>query len=282
MKYLIFGNKGQLGKEFTNIFQQNSIQHSGYDIDEIDIADRDAVNALIDKEKPNIIINCAAYNLVDKGEKDFHTAFKANALGPKNLAEASKNRGIFLVHYSTDYVFDGQKKDGQYSENDAPNPLSVYGKSKLSGELFVQEVNPDHLIFRVSWVYGEGSQNFIHKFLGWAKANDTLNIVDDEISTPCSTTTIAQTTLLALERDITGLYHLTNSGFCSRYQWTQLINDHLNLGKIIKATSIDNFELPAERPKYSPMSNKKLSEELGISIESWQSALKKFLDKFAI
>jgi len=179
------------------------------------------VKELFYREKPDIVINCAAYNLVDKAEEDYITAYKTNALGVRNLAYLSNKLNAFFVHYSTDYVFDGTKENGLYTEEDTPNPLNEYGKSKLTGERWIVEETENYLLFRVSWVYGRGKQNFIYKLIQWAKNNDYLKIAYDEISVPTSTRTIVEVTLKALDNGLTGLYHLTNSGYASRYEWAK-------------------------------------------------------------
>jgi dTDP-4-dehydrorhamnose reductase len=276
MKYLVFGKTGQLGKEFLKTIDKEAVGVSHL---ECDISDLSVVLDVVSKEKPDVIINCAAYNLVDQAEKDFSDAYKVNALGVRNLAYASKKYGAFFIHYSTDYVFDGAKEEGLYTEEDNPNPINQYGKSKFTGEKWLKEELERFLLFRVSWVYGEGKQNFIYKLLQWSEKNPYLKVAYDEISVPTSTRTIVNITLKALKKGLEGLYHLTNTGYASRYEWAKEIFRIKNIQKFIKPVSSDIFNLPARRPKFSPMSNKKISSDLSIDIPLWNEELSKFLNK---
>jgi dTDP-4-dehydrorhamnose reductase len=235
------------------------------------------VSGVVDSYKPDVIINCAAYNLVDRAEQEREKAFAVNAAGPAHLARAAAKRKAFLVHFSSDYVFDGQKENGLYTEDDAANPLNEYGRSKLAGESAVREEAGKSLVFRLSWVFGEGKQNFIHKLMEWAKNNEYLKIACDEFSVPTYTDTVADVTLKALEQGVTGLYHLTSSGFCSRYEWAQAVFRDLGINKFIRPVTSDIFSLPARRPKFSAMSNDKLSRLLDIRIPSWEEGVRSFL-----
>ncbi|WP_456400356.1 dTDP-4-dehydrorhamnose reductase [Persephonella sp.] len=276
-KYLILGKKGQLGKEFVKTLDTKKNDFVALGHEECDISDLNRVLEIFENVKPDIVINCAAYNQVDNAEGDFATAVKVNSLGVRNLSFACKKFDAFLVHYSTDYVFDGEKEDGLYIEEDTPNPLNEYGKSKLLGEYFLKEETEEYLIFRVSWVYGEGKQNFIYKLTQWAKNNEYLKIAYDEISVPTSTRTIVKVTLKALDNGLTGLYHLTNSGYASRYEWAKKVFEIKGLKKFIKPVSSDIFNLTAKRPKFSAMSNSKISKELSLAIQKWDEELFKFL-----
>ncbi len=276
MKFLIIGKNGQLGKEFVKKLTDNKKEFVALGHKELDITDLSSVLEIINSIKPSIIINCSAYNLVDNAEQDYPTAIKVNALGVRNLGFGAKKVGAKVVHYGTDYVFDG-KKEGLYTEDDKPNPLNEYGKSKYLGELFLKEELENHLIFRVSWVYGEGKQNFIYKLQQWAKNNEYLKVAYDEISVPTSTKTIVEITLKALENDLKGLFHLTNSGYASRYEWAKEIFSILNINKFIYPVSSEIFNLPAKRPKFSAMDNKKIKDVLNIEITNWKDSLKKCL-----
>ena len=283
MKYLIIGKNGQLGREFLRVLGGDSagvgagVSVSSVGREECDITDLNQILNLFEAIKPDIVINCAAYNQVDKAEEDYIEAFKVNSIGIRNIAFASKKYNSFLVHYSSDYVFDGKKENGLYTEEDIPNPLNEYGKSKLMGEQLLKEETDRYLIFRVSWVYGEGKQNFIYKLMQWAKNSEYLKIAYDEISVPTSTRTIANITLKAIENGLTGLYHLTNSGYASRYEWAKEILKIKNIDKFIKPVSSDIFELPAKRPKFSAMSNEKIKSLLNIDIKSWDEELEEIL-----
>jgi len=161
MKYLIFGKDGQLAKEFQKTLEKQKKEFLSLSHNECDISDLNKVLKIFEDYKPDVVINCAAYNLVDKAESQYWEAYKTNALGVRNLAYASNIYNSYFVTYSTDYVFDGEKEDGLYTEEDTPNPLNEYGKSKLTGEKWVLD-GEKFLIFRTSWVYGNGKQNFIY------------------------------------------------------------------------------------------------------------------------
>jgi dTDP-4-dehydrorhamnose reductase len=282
MKYLITGRNGQLARSFIRRFEERSIDFLAPDEAQLDITNRDNVAAAVSAYKPDIIINCAAYNLVDKAEEASAVAYAVNSAGPANLAQAAARQQAVLVHFGSDYVFDGSKENGLYAENDVPNPLNEYGKSKLAGEQNVLDELEQCLIFRLSWVFGPGKQNFIHKLAQWAKGSEFLKIACDEFSVPTYTGTVVDCTLRALESGLTGRYHLTNSGFCSRYEWAKLIFSSLGINKFIRPVSMDAFNLPAKRPKFSAMDNKKISGLLHMRIPGWEDGVKSFLREGAL
>jgi len=274
MKFLITGARGQLAREFIAYFQEKGYGFAAFPKDELDVSDFEKVYQTIKEIKPDIIINCSAYNQVDLAEKEKHLAYKVNTIGVYNLAISAREIKAKLVHYSTDYVFDGTKI-GFYTEEDQPNPLNEYGKSKLFGEFFIQEILENYLIFRVSWVYGKGTQNFLYKLEEWAKKQEVLKIAVDEFSVPTSTRTIVEVTLKALDEGLTGLYHLTNSGYASRYEWAKEYFKLKGINKLIYPALQADFNLPAKRPKWSVMSNEKISKALGITIRDWREELAK-------
>ena len=277
MKYLITGKNGQLAGEFIRQFDKQSLDYWAPDESQLDITSAKAVSETVQRYKPGVIINCAAYNLVDKAEQERDLAFRVNASGPQNLARAAAGGKAFLVHFGSDYVFDGLKENGLYTEDDAPHPLNEYGKSKLAGEQHVLDESERCLVLRLSWVFGKGKQNFIHKLTEWAKNTEFLRIACDEFSAPTSTNTVVDVTLKALEQGVRGRYHLTNSGFCSRYEWAKLILKDLTIKKFIRPVSLDSFNLPAKRPKFSAMSNDNLAASLNIKIPTWEEAVNSFL-----
>ncbi len=276
MKILLTGSLGQLGSEFKNYFQTNNYQFYESDLPTLDIFNLDEVLEAFSKIKPDIVINCSAYNFVDKAEEDRWNPIKVNTIGVQNLAYAAEKYNSFLVHFSTDYVFDGEKPT-QYVEDDEPNPINFYGMSKYLGEQAIQDILDSYLIFRVSWLYGFGTQNFLIKFLHWIEETDTIRVAIDEISVPTSTLTVVNAVIKALDEGLCGLYHLTNSGYASRYEWALEIKKNLGLRINITPANADEFKLPARRPKFSAMSNKKISNDLNIEIPSWRDELKKFL-----
>ena len=278
MNYLITGSSGQLAASFKMRLGSRSMDFLAPDESRCDITDRTCIRTLIESFQPQVIINCAAYNLVDKAEQDRDRAFQVNALGPRLLAEEARRSGAVLVHFGSDYVFDGLKQDGLYREMDAVSPLSEYGRSKLAGEAAVREVLGDRsLVFRLSWVFGEGKQNFIVKLLEWAAVQEYLRVACDEFSVPTWTETVVDVTLHALDQGVSGLYHLTNSGYCSRYEWAKAILRKKGVDKFIRPVSMDSFNLPAKRPKFSAMSNRTITNKLGISIPDWEETVDRFL-----
>ena len=276
MKILITGAKGQLAKEFLKKLTEMGEDFVAFSKQELDISNFERVIEVFKEIKPSIVINCAAYNLVDRAESFPFEAIKVNFLGVANLILACNNYKAKLIHFSTDYVFDGSK-EGLYTEEDNPNPLNEYGKSKLFGEYFIKERMEDYLIFRTSWVYGEGKQNFIYKLLQWAQAQDYLRIACDEFSVPISTETIVEITLKAINAGLTGLYHLVNSGYAFRYEWAKEVFRIKGIRKFIYPAYQADFNLPAKRPKFSAMSNEKICKNLGIKIKNWKEELREVL-----
>jgi len=256
-----------------------SIDYSAPDGSKLDITKGAVVADAVAGYQPDVIINCAAYNLVDQAEEDREKAYAINARGPEHLAVAAAGKKTILVHFGSDYVFDGAKENGTYIEDDPVNPLNQYGRSKLSGEEKIRELCEEFLIFRLSWVYGEGKQNFIRKLTDWARQQDYLKIACDEFSVPTNTDLVVEMTLRSLDAGLRGLFHLTNSGFCSRYEWATCILKNLGIRKFVRPVPMDLFHLPAKRPKFSAMSNVNLSGKLGVTIDTWEESLGAFLRK---
>jgi dTDP-4-dehydrorhamnose reductase len=277
MRYLITGKNGQLARAFINKFKGQSIDFSAPEESQLDITDYNATFKVVTAYRPDVIINCAAYNLVDKAEMDKDRVFAVNATGPKNLAQAAASQKALLVHFGSDYVFDGQKENGLYTESDPVNPLNEYGKSKLAGEQHVMDELDQCLVLRLSWVFGSGKQNFIYKLTEWSRNNEYLKIACDEFSVPTYTGMVVDITLKAIEQGMTGRYHLTNSGFCSRYEWAKLILNTIGVNKFIRPVTMDIFNLPAKRPKFSAMINSKLAGLLNVEIPTWEESVRSFL-----
>ncbi len=277
MRDLIAGKNGQLARAFIKRFEAQSLDFRAPDESVFDITDSAVARETVAAYKPDVIINCAAYNLVDRAEEDRDRAFSINTAGPQNLARAAAEHRAVLIHFGSDYVFDGAKESGLYAENDPVNPLNVYGASKRAGEERVREETDNFLILRLSWVFGEGKQNFIYKLGEWVKQNDYLKIACDEFSVPTSTETVVDITLASVHAGLRGLYHGTNSGYCSRYEWAKTVLDSLGIKKFVRPVSMDSFALPAKRPKFSAMTNASIAHVLGLSIPTWQEAVRSFL-----
>jgi len=273
-KVLITGAGGQLGKEFVKVLSSKGIDFVALERKDLDITNFEKVYKTLKEIKPSIVINCSAYNQVDLAETEILQAFSTNAIGPYNLAIVCREMNAKLIHYSTDYVFDGIK-NRLYTEEDKPNPLNQYAKSKLLGEELVKQVLEDYLILRVSWVYGEGKQNFIYKLLQWAKEREVLQIAFNEVSVPTYTRFIVEKTLKALKKGLTGLYHLVPRGYASRYEWAKLALKLFGINKILIPVQKEIFNLPAKRPDFSAMSCAKIEKELEEEFEEWDEIYSK-------
>jgi dTDP-4-dehydrorhamnose reductase (EC 1.1.1.133) len=267
-KVLITGASGQLGKEFVKVLSSKGIDFVALERKDLDVTNFEKVYKTLKEIKPSVVVNCSAYTQVDLAETEILKAFSTNAIGPYNLAITCREINAKFIHYSTDYVFDGIKK-GLYTEEDSPNPLNQYARSKLLGEELVKQVLEDYLILRVSWVYGEGKQNFIYKLFQWAKEREVLQIAFNEVSVPTYTGFIVEKTLKALEKGLTGLYHLVPRGYASRYEWAKLTLKLFRIEKVLIPVEKEIFNLPAKRPDFSAMSCEKIEKELGEEFEEW-------------
>jgi dTDP-4-dehydrorhamnose reductase len=275
---LIFGSSGQLAKEFIKTLSKQGLEYIAPAEELSSITDFKLVADLLERIKPKIIINCAAYNDVESAENNTETAFLVNSQAVEHLAQQCEKRGIFLVHFSSDYVFDGQKKT-LYTENDNPNPLNVYGKSKLEGENAVCRIMSHYLVFRLSWVIGLGTQNFLYKLSGWAEKNPVLKISADEVSIPTFTDNIVNVTMMALERGLEGLYHLTNSGLASRFELADYFIKKKKMQNELIPVPMSTFGSAVDRPLFTAMSNQKLQDELRIKIPHWKEGVDRFCNR---
>ena len=277
MKFLITGANGQLAQEFRRALKEAGHETSAFDKEALDIANLDSVTETVSGCKPDIVLNCAAYNFVDKAEEDFDTAYRVNATGVKNLASVCRQNNIFMIHYSSDYIFDGTKTDF-YIEEDVPHPVNRYGQSKLDGEKFLMEDLDTCLLFRVSWVFGEGKQNFLYKLLEWARKNRVLRIVYDQISIPTYTKDIVNLTMFAISKGLKGIYHLTGSGYASRYEVSRYFLERLGMDNLILPVGSDYFPVPARRPYFSALSNQKLANDLNVDIPDWKIGIDRYIE----
>jgi len=285
-KILQIGTKGQLGWELLRTCAPLG-DVIALDYPAVDLADSGGLQALIRNTKPDIIINAAAYTNVDKAESEPEKARAINATGPGILAEEARKIDAVLVHYSTDYVFDGTK-DSPYNETDRPNPLNVYGQTKLEGEECIAAAGCSYLVLRSSWIYSKRS-GFVAKVLEWARSQEVLRIVDNQISSPSSARMLAELTALLLAgagsdpfawlAERAGVYHCAGDGSCSRYAWAQEIlkldprREEQTVREIIPASS-DEFPTPAARPPVSVLDCGKLERVFGLRLPPWQTALK--------
>ncbi len=279
MRILLIGKNGQVGWELqrTLICLGDVIS---LDYPELDMAYTDSVRACVQETRPDVVVNATAYTDVDRAEIESEKAFAVNGVAPGVLAEEVRALGAILIHYSTDYVFDG-KKGSAYTEEDLPNPINMYGKSKLAGEQAVQQVDASFFIFRTSWVYGMRSTNFVTKALDWARQQSHLRIVEDQIGNPTWCRMLAQLTTQVLlllcrngqdwYRERVGVYHLAGSGYASRYEVVQEIlanlpDDFPLAAKSVSPASTKDFASPAERPMFSALETSKFSTSFGIQL----------------
>jgi len=285
MKILLFGKVGQLGWELNR-----SLQPLGdivaLDIGEVDFSKPESLRQIVRDINPDVICNAVAYTAVDKAEEEEELAMKINGISPGVLAEEASRVNALLVHYSTDYVFDGTKTS-PYVETDKPNPLNAYGRTKLAGEIAVQSSGCDYLIFRTSWVYASRANNFMLTMLKLAQEKEELSIVSDQIGAPTSARLIADTTILCVQQALkekcegvflSGLYHLTATGKTSWCGFTEeivkLSRNSLNIKlKELNPILTSDYPTPAQRPMNSQLAQAKLESTFTIEIPDWQKAL---------
>lgn len=276
-RILLTGKNGQVGWEL-----QRTLAPLGEVLalgrSELDLADRDRLVAIIRDAKPDIIVNAAAYTAVDQAESDVDTAMAINATAPGILAEEAKRLGALLVHYSTDYVFDG-RKDGVYTEDDVPNPLNVYGRSKLAGEQAIMAAGGRHLVFRTSWVYGNRGRNFLRTVLRLAADRDELRIVDDQFGAPTWSRMIAEATphMLASNEPPQGLFHLASTGCTTWFGFAKAILERTEAirsrqPRLLSCTTAD-YPLPASRPANSRLDCDRLAGATNLRLPDWRVAL---------
>jgi dTDP-4-dehydrorhamnose reductase len=278
MKVVVTGAGGQLGREIARLCRETGYDVRAADSQALDITDYDRVRSYLGDHRPGVVINCAAYNAVDDAEQAWRRAFLVNGTGVRNLALAANGIGAVLVHYSTDYVFDGTLQR-PYTIADHPHPVNRYGESKLLGEHAVRDLAGKYFLVRVSWVFGKGNANFAQKVLEWSRNNRTLRIVDDQVSAPTYTADLAKASLDLVRTGRYGLYHITNSGCCSRYEWAAHILDTVGWdGDLLHARSAD-FPAPARRPAYSVLDPFGTPETLGYGLPDWKDATARYLQE---
>ena len=282
-KVLVTGSKGQLGSELQDLESAYPAYSFVFtDLKELDITNHKAVEQFINENQITAIINCAAYTAVDKAEEDQDLADKINHLAVKNFATIAKDKGIVLIHVSTDYVFDGSAHQ-PYKETDRPNPQGVYGKTKLDGELALQKINPANaIIIRTSWVYSSYGNNFVKTMLRLGKERDEIGVVYDQIGSPTYAGDLAKAILDILPKISNKgveLYHYANEGICSWYDFAKAIFDLEGLTIKVKPLESYQFPLPAKRPFYSVLNKSKIKEVYQIEIPNWKESLINLLNK---
>ena len=282
MKILVIGADGQLGTDVVKAFLANGDEVAAATHSDVELSDKESLEKYLADAPPQVVVNTAAMHHVDKCEQDPAKAFAVNGLGARNLAAAAKEIGAKLVHVSTDYVFDGEKRT-PYEESDAPRPLNSYGNSKLSGEYFVRATLPEHFVVRTSAIYGKspcrakGGLNFVELMLKLAKERDELRVVDSEIVTPTPTAEIATQIVALSGSDKYGLYHATAEGSCSWYEFAREIFALTNTKVKLSIAGPNEFPAKVPRPAYSVLENKALKAR-GLNVfRPWREGLVEYL-----
>ncbi len=277
MRTLVFGSKGQLGRDLVARFRREG-EVVGVDLPEVDIADAPAVESACQDLRPDRIINAAAYTDVEKAEDDEAGAFRVNETGAAHVASAAARFGVPVLYYSTDYVFSGTKQS-PYEPEDPPAPLSVYGRSKAAGEAATRNANPRHFILRTAWLYGPGGNNFVEKILRAAATRPALRVVRDETGSPTHTWDLAEATAALLMTTDYGVYHAVNEGACTRDAFARAILRCAGLNTTVTGCLSDEFPAKARRPGYSVLSNARLAQRTGHVMRSWEAALDAYIKR---
>jgi dTDP-4-dehydrorhamnose reductase len=270
----ILGSKGMLGTDLTETCRQENFEVKEFDLPEFDITNSKQLKQAINTAQ--IIVNCAAYTNVDGAEKESKLAHKVNAEAVGQLGALAKKANRWLLHISTDFVFDG-KLNRPYVETDLPNPISEYGRSKLAGEQLLIESSCRHCIMRIQWTYGLHGNNFVTKLIQRAKTNNTLKVVDDQIGSPTATTEVAKVICKLLLKKPQGLFHFANSGYVSRYEMAKFIFDKLSISTNLSPCKSSDFITDAARPLNSRFDCSKIRALLEDPIAPWQVPLENFL-----
>lgn len=280
---LVLGSKGLLGSEIVRLCNEREIGVIEADLPEYDILNYSSLKSLFESKSFSFVINCAAYTDVQKAEIEKEKAYALNVLAVKNIAELCASYNKQLIHFSTDFIFDG-KSNMAYLESDPANPQGYYGYTKLLGEKVIQDNLKNFTIFRLQWLYGDSPKTFFSRILQKVSNNEKLLIVDDEFGSPCSVTFVGFIVLLYLNKlyeskdNLLGeIYNLTHNNYCSRYQCTKHLLKILNIAYEI--TPIYNMQTGVNRPKFGVMNNSKLFNFLDVCLDTWEGDLELFYRK---
>lgn len=279
----LIGNKGMLGHDVEESLKKNNIKYCATDI-EVDIASLNFLKQYAKNIKFKYIINCAAYTDVDGAETEQEQAYLINGEAVKNLALVAKENDAVLIHISTDYVFDGNRRD-LYKEKDTTNPLSVYGKSKLNGEEYIQDILEKYYIFRTAWLYGKYGGNYIYTILRLLHEKKEVKVVNDQFGSPTFTKDLSDVIIKIIKKKYSryGIYHFTNEGITTWYEYAKEIHRIARDNRLcdrevnIIPVKTEEYPLPAKRPEYSRLSKEKIKKNLKIKIRFWQKALEEFI-----
>jgi len=269
---VVTGCRGLLGRALVSAFAESGAEVLGVDIDDFDVTDAAAVNAYCGRVKPGIIINCAAYTRVDDCESNRDECFRVNADGAGNVAKSAAAAGARLIHFSTDYVFDGYA-GRPYTEDDVPNPLSVYGASKLAGEREVIAAGGRYLIVRTAWLFGVGGPNFVSKILARARAGESLRVVDDQYGSPTYAGHLAAALVRLSSLDVGGILHVAGAGVANWYDVAAVTLELARIKAPLTAVKTPEFPSPARRPANSALACGRYENLLGKAMPSWREGV---------
>ncbi len=277
MKILVTGVKGQLGYDVVNELKGRGIETVGVDIEEMDITDASGVNRVIKEAAPDAVIHCAAYTAVDAAEENEELCRRINAEGPRNIAEVCRELDIKMIYISTDYVFDGEG-ERPWEPEDRRAPASVYGRTKYEGELAVQELLEKYFIVRIAWAFGINGKNFVRTMLNLSKNHDTVCVVNDQFGSPTYTYDLAKLLADMALTEKYGVYHATNEGVCSWYEFACAIFEEAGIPMKVIPVSTEEYGAKAKRPANSRMNKEKLTENGFDRLPPWRDALKRYLE----
>ena len=276
MKVLVTGVKGQLGYDVVKELEKRGMEAVGVDIDEMDITDAASVNKVIKEANPDAVIHCAAYTAVDAAEENEELCRKVNADGPQNIANVCKELDIKMIQISTDYVFNGQGENF-WEPDDEAAPTSVYGQTKYEGELAVRNTLEKYFIVRIAWVFGINGKNFVKTMLNLSKNYDTIRVVNDQFGSPTYTYDLARLLVDMVLTEKYGVYHATNEGTCSWYDFACAIFKEAGIEMNVVPVSTEEYGAKANRPANSRMSKEKLTENGFEKLPEWQDALSRYI-----
>lgn len=276
MKVLVTGVKGQLGYDVVNELTKRGHIAIGTDIEEMDITEKESVETVIKGNAPEAVIHCAAYTAVDAAEDNVELCRKINAEGTQNIADVCKELDIKMIYISTDYVFDGEGEK-PWEPEDERTPLNIYGQTKYEGELAVQNTLDKYFIVRIAWVFGVNGKNFIKTMLNLGKTRDSLTVVNDQFGSPTYTYDLAKLLVDMVETDKYGIYHATNEGICTWYEFACEIFKQAGMNIKVSPVSAAEYPAKAKRPSNSRMSKEKLTQNGFEKLPAWQDALSRYL-----
>jgi dTDP-4-dehydrorhamnose reductase len=278
MRILVTGANGQLGRELVRLQAPQNMEIIGFGRGEMDITDLAQCRSVIRAHMPDAVVHCAAYTKVDQAESEPDEAYRVNAYGTRNAALAAEEIGAKFVYVSTDYVFDG-RADKPYREYDRTDPQTVYGRSKLAGEQLVQSLSSRYFIVRTSWVYGKYGANFVKTMLKLAEERDRLKVVHDQVGSPTYTLDLARFLLELVKSDYYGIYHASNSGVCSWYEFAKAIFEERRLNVHVEPCTTEEFPRPAPRPAWSVLDHGAIRAHGFEPLRPWREALRDYLNE---